>query len=167
VQGHNLPSKLAICSLHPDKGVFHCPLQLIFSTKVTFFLLPTNPELAVGEPSALLTPVRRAESERKRSRIDKGEPRGGFEGEKGFVDAKTEVSTILPTVHLMGYYEAFDESFSNSDEGDDEDNEDHSDEDEFVSVKKKAASKKSAIEGGNSRGNESSPKGVVGARRGR
>lgn len=40
VQGSKMPTKIAVCTLCPDEGIYHWPVQLIFSGHVTFFLEP-------------------------------------------------------------------------------------------------------------------------------
>lgn len=42
VQSHKMPTKIAVATLCPDKDVYHCPLQLIFSSQVSLFLEPSK-----------------------------------------------------------------------------------------------------------------------------
>jgi hypothetical protein len=42
VQSHKMPSKIAVATLCPDQDIYHCPLQLIFSSQVSLFLEPAK-----------------------------------------------------------------------------------------------------------------------------
>lgn len=50
VQSSDLPSRLAVCTLAPAQQVTYCPLQLIFTKRVTLTLLPR--ESAAGAASS-------------------------------------------------------------------------------------------------------------------
>ena len=116
VQSHNITSKLAVCTLHPDKGIFHWAVQLLFSGSVTLFLVPTNPNLPCSG------------SQQKKAG-KKGAAGNSTSQEEAAAEAKELVQ--LPTVHIMGYYEAEDEGDDEDEE--EEDEEDASDDGEFVS----------------------------------
>jgi hypothetical protein len=75
VQPHDLPSKLAVCTLHPDADVFHCPVQLIFSKPFSLYLEPHTKKSA----------------------------KNGNDRKKKSPDDESDRS--FPRVHLSGYYE--------------------------------------------------------------
>ena len=151
VQSHNITSKLAVCTLHPDKGIFHWAIQLLFSGSVTFYLVPTNPDLPSKENSGA------------------GGKKGG---KKTSTDEKEATKELvpLPTIHLMGYYEAEDEGQDEDDDDDDDedsDEDEESDEGEFVSGSKRKRSGQQQQHGQRGRGASQGRGAAAAAPRGR
>jgi hypothetical protein len=56
VQSHKMPTKIAVSTLCPDKDLYHCPLQLIFSSQVSFFLEPSKEGATSEEGKAPVFP---------------------------------------------------------------------------------------------------------------
>ncbi|RNF05975.1 uncharacterized protein Tco025E_07759 [Trypanosoma conorhini] len=84
VQSHEQPQRFALCTLSPKHGIYYVPLQLVFSTKVSFTLV------AAGEK-----PPESGRGPR--------EKRGGKQKKDG--PAHDAPAPPEPVVHLTGYFE--------------------------------------------------------------
>lgn len=137
VQSHQTPQKLAICTLHPDKGVYHWPTQLIFAKSASFFLQQTfsNPVKVHLDNSGSSQQGKKAKTEK--TPIDDS-------------DAAKQNITLIPNVHISGYYEADEKDEDDDDEEQDE--EDDEDASEFMTKQKSSAHQKKQKQGVKGRG---------------
>ncbi|CBH13127.1 hypothetical protein, conserved [Trypanosoma brucei gambiense DAL972] len=71
-QSHDLPTRLALCTLSADRELYYVPLHHIFSRKVSFTLVPSSTVGRSGEgPTVHLTGY--FESDEDRYNADKGD----------------------------------------------------------------------------------------------
>lgn len=130
VQSHNMPFYVSVATLHPDRNVYHFPLQLLFSKNVSFKLVAANGGTEGGDATSNASAVAKAEGKKKKQVAKEAATASA---------AAAQRAGPLPSVHITGYYESEELNDAEEDaENSDEEDEEVSD-GEFTSGKKKAA----------------------------